>query len=329
MNNTRKTWIDIARIFCMLIIVIGHMPCYEKMILEYLTTFHVAIFFILSGMLYHPQNFLNEVAKSFKSLIIPYIILGLVNVGYWGVIETYINDTPLTNNLVDFFIQLTTTSIGLPMIGPLWFLVVLFLLRVSFVELKDDKQILAINILSIIAAVLIKHFFVESFFYAPVNIFLAIPFFSLGYVIQRKNINYSSILKPSISKYLISALVFFVVSFILFLFQGGNNMSKHDFGNNIITFYICALFGTLWIINLSKILQPSQNTISSWLHTANNGLPLMIGLQIMMIDIVKRITNIYAYHIYEAIAIAVMILLLIMPITILCMKYCPWIIGRK
>ena len=329
MNNTRKTWIDIARIFCMLIIIVGHMPCYEKVILEYLTTFHVAIFFILSGVLYHPQDFFNEVVKSFKSLIIPYIILGFVNIGYWGG-ETYINDTSLTSSFVDYFIQLITASIGLPMIGPLWFLVVLFLLRVSFVKLKDDKQILAINILSIIAAVSINHFFKESLFYAPVNIFLAIPFFSFGYIIQKTQIyGIISVTKVSTTKYLVSALVFFMLSFILFLFQGGNNMSKHDFGNNIITFYLCALFGALGIINLSLILQTSHKTISSWLYIANNGLPLMIGLQIMMIDMVKRVTHIYAFHIYEAIIFAVIILLSIIPITVLCMKHCSWVIGRK
>lgn len=326
----RKTWIDITRILSMFIIIIGHTPCYENTVLAYLTTFHVAVFFIISGYLYHPLSLGKELINSFKSLMIPYIILGITNIAYWSFIQTHTTGTPLPHNIMLYSVQLITTSIGLPMIGPLWFLVVLFLLRICFIKIRRGITISIFCILSILIALFINHQFETSAFYAPLNIFLAIPFFLMGYISQTYRQKNDQLLCISLSKRISIILILFCLSYIVFCFQGGNNMSKHDFGNNIITFYICAIIGSLWIIILSSIIAPQNNSkLHSWFIIANNGLPLMIGLQIMMIDIIKRICSIYAFHIIEASGIGLIIIIICIPLTMLCMRYCPWIIGRK
>lgn len=326
----RKTWIDITRILCMFIIITGHTPCYENTVLAYLTTFHVAVFFIISGYLYHPQSLRKEIVKSFKSLMIPYIILGITNIAYWSFIQPHTTGTPLPHNIMLYSVQLITTSIGLPMIGPLWFLVVLFMLRICFIKIRRGITISIFCILSILIALFINHLFETSAFYAPLNIFLAIPFFLMGYISQTYGQNIDRLLSISLNRRIPATLILFCLSYIVFCFQGGNNMSKHDFGNNIITFYICAIIGSLWIIILASIVaQQNSSKLHSWLTITNNGLPLMIGLQIMMIDIIKRICSIYAFHIIEASAIGMVIIIICIPITIFCMRYCPWIIGRK
>lgn len=110
MNKERKTWIDITRILSILIIITGHTPCYEDTVLAYLTTFHVAVFFIISGYLYHPQSLGKEIIKSFKSLMTPYIILGIANIAYWSFIQFHTTGTPLLHNIMLYSVQLITTS---------------------------------------------------------------------------------------------------------------------------------------------------------------------------------------------------------------------------
>lgn len=329
-RNTRETWIDIARLLCMLIIIIGHTPCYEKTILEYLTTFHVSIFFILSGYLYHPQKFGIEFKKSFVSLIIPYIILGIVNCIYWSFIDWHTDGLPMINQARTYTTQLLMTHIGLPMVGPLWFLIVLFLLRIGMVFFKSPKTLIPICVVCAFTAYFIEQNYHDFQLYAPTNIFLALPFFTCGYLMQstQKNWAHKALNAPKHTR-LGLAILFLILSIVLFWYQGGNNMSMHDYGKNIVTFYICAIFGSLPIIFLSSLFQINNQTVLYCLQTANNGLPLMIGLQITLIHFIKMSIKVYAYHITGSIVLSLVIMAITYFLTLLSMKYFPIIIGKR
>lgn len=327
--RNRHIWIDIARLFSMLMIIVGHTPCYESKILAFITTFHVAIFFILSGYLYHPQTFKKEVFKSFQSLIIPYIILGMINCIYWGILYAYTNNTSINNNLLLFVYQLLTTSIGLPMIGPLWFLIVLFLLRISMTKSYSYNTFLILTIIAFFSAYYINVYFRDYLYFAPFDYFLALPFFVMGRILQKKESIVKKAIAFTIKTRVIISLFLFILSIIVFLYQGGNNMSKHDYGTNIFTFYICAVCCSLAIFLLSTIIRSKSPDFPNILHTLNNGLPLMIGLQMMMIDLAKHITRIYAYHITGSLILSFSIILIIYPLTILSMKFFPSILGKR
>lgn len=328
-TNKRYIWIDIARLFSMFMIITGHIPCYENEILSYITTFHVAIFFILSGYLYHPQTFKNEMKKSFKSLIVPYFILGLINCFYWSILYTCVEKISIISNFEQFTIELLTFSIGLPMIGPLWFLVVLFLLRITMIKSLNMYTFLFYSLICCMVAYLINVYFPDSMFFAPLDYFLALPFFTIGFIMQKndKFVERILVLPPTFKIFLLC--ISLVLSLMIFQYQGGNNMSKHDYGVNIITFYICAVCGSLGIFIFSSLLSIKSLQISKILHITNNGLPLMIGLQILMIDIVKHITHIYAFHITSSFIISIVIIIIIYPLTILSMKSFPLILGKR
>ena len=106
-------------------------------------------------------------------------------------------------------------------------------------------------------------------------------------------------------------------------------MSMHDYGKNIVTFYICAIFGSLSIIFLSSLFQINNQTVLYCLQTANNGLPLMIGLQITLIHFIKMSIKVYAYHITGSIVLSLVIMAITYFLTLLSMKYFPIIIGKR
>lgn len=327
-NNKRETWIDIARLLSMLFIIIGHVPCYEVSIRDYLTTFHVPIFFIISGYLYHPNKFNIELRKSFVALIIPYICLGLINCLYWSLFDIYVQNKSISICAKSYIQQFITMSVGLPMIGPLWFLIVLFLIRVIMVFLQKTKILLGICIFFVGISYLINIYFLDSLFYAPICIFLALPFFALGYIMQEKKLIYKILNLPIKPRLSITSL-FFILSVTLFLYQGSSNISTHDYGENIVTFYICAICGTIFIISTASFLKIKKKKILICLQTANNGLPIMIGLQIILINCINHIIGIYAFHTSGALLISLTVMFITYPLTIASMKYFPAILGRR
>lgn len=327
--SKREHWIDISRLVAMTAIIIGHTPCYEKNIQSFLTVFFVAIFFILSGFLYHPKTFKAEIKKSFNSLIIPYIILGVINCIYYCMQNLLTKGTPFWDNLLSYSKILFTTQIGLPLIGPLWFLIVLFLLRITMIKPKNVNSILTIALICIAGGYLIANYLSDRFFYAPLNYFLAMPFFATGILLQKnRHIVNKALALHKITRVILCCLLI-ALSLIIFQYQGSNNMSMHNYGANIITFYLCAILCSAGIFILSSLITIKSPNISKVLHTANNGLPLMIGLQILMIDFFKRVIHIYAFHIEGSLILSIIIIIAIYPLTLLSMKYFPLILGKR
>ena len=178
-------------------------------------------------------------------------------------------------------------------------------------------------------AYLTNIYFQDSLLYAPICLFLALPFFIFGYAMQlSKDFVYKTLNMQTIQK-LSATLIFFILSVTLFSYQGESNMSKHDYGNNIIAFYICAIFGIMYVIVFSSLFKVKNKKCLYHLQIANNGLPLMIGLQIILINAIKHIIGIYAFHIFGATILSMVIMVVTYPLTVISIKYFPIVLGKR
>ncbi|WP_432418318.1 acyltransferase family protein [Bifidobacterium catenulatum] len=50
-------------------------------------SFHMPLFFIISGMLFHERQFLDSFKKKVARHLIPYLFFGIVTFVYWAIIE--------------------------------------------------------------------------------------------------------------------------------------------------------------------------------------------------------------------------------------------------
>lgn len=77
MKQTRVAWIDVARGMAITMIVIGHSGI-ARLVVELLYSFHVPIFFMISGLLFYTESaeskFLPFLLKQIKSLLLPYTV---------------------------------------------------------------------------------------------------------------------------------------------------------------------------------------------------------------------------------------------------------------
>ena len=74
----RKRDIDIAKGSAMLLVILGHTVYTPKSVVWWLYSFHMPLFFSISGIVFHPQKYLTWtqflIAK-IKSLLLPYFCL--------------------------------------------------------------------------------------------------------------------------------------------------------------------------------------------------------------------------------------------------------------
>lgn len=82
----REHYIDVAKGVAMLLVIIGHITIIPSWLYAWINSFHMPLFFFLSGMVYNPykyDKFKDFFKAKFKGLIIPYFFLCLIII-FWA-----------------------------------------------------------------------------------------------------------------------------------------------------------------------------------------------------------------------------------------------------
>ncbi len=149
MSQERIQWIDNEKGFVLLGVCLGHIG-FTWNVFPYISTFHVAAFFFLSGILFRPDRTWSEFFKTkCRNLLLPYIVLSLfflvISPPLYQLSAHYPGST-WQNRIADLFtdsgylhsvvvqIQIYLLDIinghSAPYVTPLWFVYTLFQLNI-------------------------------------------------------------------------------------------------------------------------------------------------------------------------------------------------------
>ena len=130
-KENRLLWIDAAKGIGMLAIVLGHVLRGEGLLSTAVYTFHVPLFFLISGFLYRPERgWRRNLSQSAKKLLIPYLFWGAVSIGIYGVLGRFAADALGESQDYTLYEQCIWLLYGYCFANaPLWFLPCLFVAR--------------------------------------------------------------------------------------------------------------------------------------------------------------------------------------------------------
>lgn len=77
MDAKRLEFIDIAKAFAMLLVIIGH-SIHEGLILNCIYSFHMPLFFFVSGYFFRKRSFVSLFQRNMSHLFLPYVITALI-----------------------------------------------------------------------------------------------------------------------------------------------------------------------------------------------------------------------------------------------------------
>lgn len=138
----RIDWIDIAKGLGMLAIIWGHICC-KGWSNNLVYSFHIPLFFFLSGLVYNNAkytSFVTFVKNRAKRLLLPYFIYSVVTWAIWAAF-TYVTHRPCD----DFFAPLLQTFIAQGSGGflvhnvALWFIPCLFFVELIYYPIGKYK----------------------------------------------------------------------------------------------------------------------------------------------------------------------------------------------
>lgn len=265
MLKKRIDWIDVAKGIAIILMIIGHTIPYNNLIIL-IFSFHMPLFVILSGITYKPpinkENLKINFKKYFKKLFLPYAIVLLTCTSIRILINYQDVSMPIfLKEICKAFLwgngcDYTFANISFTGIGPIWFLITLFLSKITFdmINYKFQNVNLSTNII-IYSFLLLLGIELGQITWLPQGLDLVLVF--LFYL------NIGHLFKNNFKCLKINKNIIFIISFIIWNFCIGMNMyielAMRSYPLGIIS-VISSLCGSYCIIELSKIIVNSKKT---------------------------------------------------------------------
>lgn len=132
-NYKRYSWLDILKGFGIIFVVLGHF-CSIDSVYHWTYSFHMPLFFLASGYLYHKRSVMSTIKHKFLTLMVPYFLFGIITSIYYVLNEFIFAREVNFSELVLGLLYGTYSSIVYNKV--LWFLPVLFCISVIYNMLK-------------------------------------------------------------------------------------------------------------------------------------------------------------------------------------------------
>ncbi|MDN3608485.1 acyltransferase family protein [Vibrio ostreicida] len=248
--------IDIVKGIGMLCIILSHCFISGTLLHKWLYSFHIPLFFFVSGLFYK-QRSIKELTKTrFNTLIKPYFFFSLASLGLL-ILFSFISSSIVLSqqDLIDKSIGLFyANGYGEWMFNiTLWFLPCLFVLESLYNAINRvalEKYVHIIVVVAVLLGYLVSKY---SALKLPVSIdiaFVALGFYHFGCVAK------DFILKSN-SLGVVTFLITFTLSWYLISYSELVNMSHREYGE-LLELYIQGVIGTIMIISLSNIIAKSS-----------------------------------------------------------------------
>ena len=333
----RINWIDWAKALAVCMVVFCHLPqSQEWFYYRYLQSIIIVIFFFISGYLKKDRGGDKENwNKYWHGLILPYIIYNAIVYPYW--IGKYYM---LNRSFPDLFTAFKPIWGALlfehenafcePLNGPLWYLPAILIMHFTVDLCRKTKHhhliMITLCVVSFVLYAANKYWYFAPNL-TPMGLMRNLPYYYIGYVLGQYHLFRN--VKPQ--RDFCSCVLCLISSIILFAWH------LHAFYTNqhmlhIVLFYpvnICFLFGVLYGCKvLNGIKCPFITNLSI-------GTLIIIGLHIILVTIVNyafehllNINGVICYHWFEALPVAVTIVICLYPMIIFGQKRLPILLGR-
>lgn len=328
--KNRIEWIDNLRGIVIILVVIGHLSI-PLMLQTFIYSFHMPLFFFLSGYLFNKKTFnsMKEFAtKKFHAILVPYFFFALISIPI-GILNNSVQGvgTQPIKILTDFYYLNGTVGWN----TPLWFLIPLFIIEIGYFYIcrKSTTQISS----TIIVLIFLLGYGATFLNFRPPFgldiVLVGLVFYAIGNYCRQNNIIDKLNKTKSIT---LTTLVSTLTINLLF----GNVLNErailyyYEIGNYFY-FYISAIAGTLFMFTLAYNLIKSK-----WLEYYGKNTVLILSTQYMLFLVYRYIDqNLLKLDVMNknsltvAIVLTIITMLIYIPGAYAFNTFLPFAVGKK
>lgn len=286
--------IDILRAIGITFMVLGHVFDFFGKFDRYIHTFHMPLFFIVSGFLFKSKSevkLFKLIIQKVKRLLLPYLSFAAINYVAWLFLEK--GDCAWHEPLIKL---VTYNTSGLPICGALWFLTALFWTEVFYMmidRLVTNNQVRSILVIAI--AVTVSWIQSSTVFRLPLTIdtgLVCMGFYEIGHLCkQHGQTIYKKLESRNVWSIIGIGLLLAVANAVLSFVNPYVNIKSGWFGF-IPLFWINALIGVAACYMLTVLVDcilKDTNPIKKYLLSVGTGSIVYLGFNQLAILVTRML----------------------------------------
>lgn len=283
-NKERNVSIDLLKTFALTLMVFDHVGFGEE-IHTYIQSFHMPLFFIISGYLWKERSIIVDIKKKAKSLLIPYFLFGFL----YTLIKAILNYGETTRENIRSILFFPTDLSNMPYNPALWYLYCAFIANVLFsVIMHIQKQKIAYSIIVLISVMGVTFSTISNTMlpFAIEPVCVAMLFMLIGHILCKTQCHRNRSVFGGIALVILEWL-------LAFINIGSVDMRSARYHNPIL-YIVNGILGTLgWWIIFEKNKVKAISKYASFI--AQNGI-VFICLNQFIIRYISKIAAMYNLH---------------------------------
>ncbi len=342
MTTKRISYIDMAKGIGIIFVVYAHSIFSATEVNTWIYSFHMPLFFILSGMLLShtdasAKNMASILKKKSKTILVPYLFFSILSVLFSAILDA--------DTFSIFFPDALMQTFVFYGISVLWFLPALLFGEIIFLFIRKHTSLSVSALLSLGICLLVSftantyHYYYPIDFENPLSVlgaYLTAVFVRTGVAVTFLALGYFShylFFKKEHKKYtyLVLAVVFLVLNLYLSEKNGSVDLRNMVF-NDYKLYYTAAYCGSMFFICLCAAL-PSIKPLE---YLGKNSLIIMVTHMNCRFLGISYAIGTFALSLVPAlqevgfITVSILALILIELLTIFVInRYAPFLIGKK
>lgn len=264
----RKKWADIAKSFAIIGVLVGHTPGIPGFLARFIYSFHMPLFFILSGyFMKDTEDIKKSVKKDAKGMLIPYAVTCVIII-FLAAVLAFLKDQDVLTPVKQWTIAALYGSGGpvavpkIKWIGALWFLLALFFAKliIYLTEALGKYQWAAVFAIAYIGYATARLFWLPMSIQAGMT---ASMYVYIGKIIHKNDLFTKSFCSGKTALYIFApALWAFCV-----MFCGRLYMVENFYGNGLLDIFgsIAATFTLVWLSMLIEKYIPIVKNVLAYI----------------------------------------------------------------
>lgn len=255
----RNRTFDVLKGIAIVLVIIGHLPGLPHFLHNFIYSFHMPLFFFVSGWFYKEKSGLAYIKADSRRLLLPYYITVFLFLLWWFVRACFRHDYRLFLNTVIVYLYGSeiladdgcsqyvpfTGDNSIP-IGPIWFILSMFCCRQLYNVIRMRNivlKLILVLMLSYIAYIIANYFYQLPFGILPG--ICGMTFYAIGYYVK----NYGDL----INKYKYFLMIFGFVIFVYCNLYSSLSMVVCHYEKYPLDI-IAGCFGTWFLYVFSKLI---------------------------------------------------------------------------
>lgn len=333
--QNRIEWIDAAKGMGIFLVVLGHALQPGGLAPTVIWSFHMPLFFFLSGLTAKPWTHESApaIGRGFKSLVVPYLFFSLISIILWSALKAPVSASETwSSQLLQMTYGVAGREGGMRYNVPLWFFTCLFSVRLIFSLLTANIKSQLILIICSLASAMFAHIYIFPRFDSALwNLdiaLVALVFFVAGYTEQRHRAVEKW--RTQVVWWVISltALFIFTVSVVA---NGRVDMNLREFGMPI-WFYLGAFSGIFLLIAVAN-----RCAHFAYLKTLGHASIIIFPVHMLLELLPYRIIPVMKWYAYKlsrseliaALLISIVEIAICVPVYFAIVRWVPFVIGQS